>query len=200
MSLSVRLTAIYDLLRPGTKIADIGTDHALLPIHAAHTGLFGNITATDVSPAPLSRAKTAVERSGFSSCITLRLCDGLSGLDENEADDIIIAGMGGELIRDILKAAPHFYLPDKRFILQPMSRDWALREYLSTAGFPILKEVLAKENGRLFIIIHCSWDGIPYPLTQQQLLFGQYILENPVPHRDEYIAQVEKRESRKRRT
>ncbi|MHC1693862.1 MAG: class I SAM-dependent methyltransferase [Eubacteriales bacterium] len=198
MSLSGRLDAIYDLLRPGASIVDIGTDHALLPIHAALNGRFGKITATDKSPAPLSRARQAAERSGVLSRLSLRLCDGLQDIEDNEADDIVIAGMGGELIRDILTAAPHFYLPDKRFILQPMSRDWVLREYLSNAGFPILREVLVKENGRLFVIIHCRWDGLLYPLTRREMLCGRYILDNPVPHREEYLALIEKRESRKR--
>ena len=103
MQLSPRLQKIASLVPPCSVLADIGTDHGYIPLFCLENGKAKNVIATDINEKPLKRAETNIKSHGFSSFADFRLCNGLDALSEGEADVIVIAGMGGPLICDILK-------------------------------------------------------------------------------------------------
>ena len=147
------------------------------------------IIASELNDAPLEKAHLAVEAAGMAGIIEVRQSDGLRAISADEADDIIIAGMGGELIARIIGDAPAFHRADKRFILQPMSRAEDLRRYLAGSGFGILREVLVRENNRAFVIIYTAWDGEVRHFTEDELYYGTH-LSGDMPDEAAYLARL----------
>ncbi len=149
-TLNIRLRCIADLIPVGSRVVDVGTDHAKLPAHLAHTGRASRVIATDIAEGPLKSAAKELERTGVEN-VELRLCDGLKKVDADEVDVVVIAGMGGENIRDILSRAP--WAKSKLCLLQPMTRPEALREFLYQNGYRIHAERLCRDSGRIYSII-----------------------------------------------
>ena len=106
MELSPRLRSVAGLVPPGARFADVGTDHAYLPVWLLQQGIIEHALVSDLRPGPLDRARSTAARYGLAERMEFRLCDGLSGIAPAEADTIAIAGMGGETIAAILAAAP----------------------------------------------------------------------------------------------
>ena len=146
MKLSPRLKAAADYVRCGKKIADIGTDHAHLPIYLVENGICTSAIGSDVRPGPIANAEINVKNAGFSDKISLRLASGLDKVEPDEADDIIFSGMGGILIAELIEKAPWLKDSDKHLILQPQSHAEILRSYLTQNGFRIEKENLKQEK------------------------------------------------------
>ena len=133
-----RLKKISELVEEGIGCVDVGTDHAYVPILLRKSGYKGNIIATDINKEPLNNARK--NASGFDN-IEFLLTDGLNGVDNSKIDTVIIAGMGGDLICDILDRA-EWTMNDKfHLILQPMTKPEVLRYWLINNGYSILKEV-----------------------------------------------------------
>ena len=149
--LNKRLTAIAELVRPGATVCDVGTDHAYLPCYLARTGNYAQIYASDLNPNPLLRAKAEIEKQGVD--VRLIQSDGLENVPQ--CDDVIIAGMGGELIAEIAEKCP-FKHKNLRLITQPMTRQEDLRQRLHNAGYEIILEKTVFENNRNFIIIYAK--------------------------------------------
>lgn len=171
-----RLAAAAAFVRPGAVFADIGTDHAYLPIFLIQSGHITSAVAADVAEGPLSRARAHIEACGLSDRIRTVLCDGLSGLEAFRPTDIAICGMGGELIASILSAAPWVRSPSIRLILQPMTMQPYLRRYLHTNGFPILEESLALANSRIYPVFLCAYSGEVSELSDADAYFGGSLL------------------------
>ena len=112
-----RLSLCADYVREGSRLADIGTDHGYLPIALCQSGKIPSALACDINPLPLRSAEENIARFGLSKKIQTRLSDGLKEVSPDEADDVVIAGMGGELIRDILTAAPWVKDGEKHLVL-----------------------------------------------------------------------------------
>lgn len=156
-----RLSAVYRLVRRGSVAADVGTDHAYLPIALCLDGVSPRVIASDVKDGPVQRAKEDVARYGLSDAITVVKTDGLLGLDIYSPDDILIAGMGGELIVRILQDAPWICKHGIRLVLQPMTHQETVRRYLLASGFSIVCEEIAEDDGgRIYQIIAAEYDGI----------------------------------------
>ena len=137
--LDQRLALCASLVRTGVKLADIGTDHAYLPIWLAKQGKIVSAVAADVREGPLKIAQENIQKySAFQ--VSVRLSDGLRNIREEEADDIVIAGMGGELISRIIAETDWLKKKEKRLILQPMTSVGELRVALSDLGFTVLEE------------------------------------------------------------
>lgn len=153
MKLSARLTAITGFVPRGAVFADIGTDHAYLPIDLVRRGVVAKAFASDVHDGPFRAAKKAVESSGFTEKIEVRMGDGLAPFSPGEFDAAAIAGMGGATIADILAKEPKTANLCGRFILQPMNAAAILRKYLASAGWKIADEDLVEEDGRLYEIV-----------------------------------------------
>ena len=146
MELSPRLAAIAGRVPPGSRLADIGTDHAYLPAYLILEGTISSAVASDVNRGPLDRGRETARLAGVEEKIDFRLSDGLKGLGEDEADVIVIAGMGGYLIRDILAEDPAKTVSFSKFILQPRNNAGILRHWLVTNRFRIGRNQLVREG------------------------------------------------------
>ncbi|MGN1340028.1 MAG: class I SAM-dependent methyltransferase [Oscillospiraceae bacterium] len=152
--LSSRLKAVAGLCRRGVTVCDVGTDHAYLACYLAQNGA-RNVIASDVRDGPLEAARRTVEQQGVQN-VTLVKSDGLEKI--GFADDVVIAGMGGELIMRII-AGCRFLSEDTRFILQPMTKAEILRRELYRSGFEITEERTAREGERLYTVMLVQYTG-----------------------------------------
>jgi len=150
MQLSGRLRCIAGYIYPGERVIDVGTDHAYLPIWLLKNHVTDYCIATDLRAGPLERALADAKYFGVEDQLKLIQCDGLAGCEANEADTIVIAGMGGETMMGILAAAP--WTKHKRLILQPQTKQSLLRCWLSENGYAIVDAALASDSGRIYII------------------------------------------------
>ncbi len=152
-NMTPRLLAIADCVSSGAKIADVGTDHAYIPIFLVQKGRIDSALAMDINIGPLERAAKNIAKFGMENHIQTRLSDGLKEFRKGEATEIVIAGMGGTLICEILDARKDLWTKDLRFILQPMTASEVLRKYLHENGFYIETEHLAKEENKIYQIL-----------------------------------------------
>lgn len=172
-----RLLCAASFVRCGAIVADIGSDHAYLPIYLLQSGIAERAVATDINEGPIRNAQANVKEAGLSHKISLVLTDGLCGIEQYAPTDILICGMGGELIERIISEAP-FTKDDKvRLILQPMSRQEKLRAYLLGAGYNIIDEKLSCDNGRIYQCICAEFDGEAREYTDAELLLGRHNIE-----------------------
>lgn len=156
-----RLQKIADFVN-SKVIADIGTDHAYIPIELMRCGKISHAIACDINPGPLDIAKNNIAKYGLSESIETRLANGLSALTPGEAEEIIIAGMGGKLIADIIKDKQEV-AKQARLILQPMNAQAELRKLLFDMGFQITREALAIEGFKVYNIMYVQLgDTKPY--------------------------------------
>lgn len=157
MHLNKRLAAVESLVRQGSRAVDVGTDHAHLPVVLIQSGRCPFVIATDIIPGPVASAQKTVALTGLSAQIDVRLGDGLDTVMPDEADDVLIAGMGGENIVDILKKAPWVKSDHYHLVLQPMTRPEVLREYLLTNGFSIEQELSVTDHGHRYMILSARY-------------------------------------------
>ncbi len=150
VTLPPRLAAVSELARPCRVLADVGTDHALLPISLIQWGNCDRAFACDVNPGPLRRAEASIKKYGLSDRVSLILSDGLKSVPE-EYDSLVIAGMGGDLIARILYEHPP--LCAKKLTLQPMTKPETLRRFLFRNGYSILRERAVAEGEKSYIVL-----------------------------------------------
>ena len=150
VELTPRLQMVAELVPEGVRLADVGTDHAYLPTALILAEKIPWAIAADLRPGPLDRARATVREYGLTGKVAFRLCDGLTGIRPEETDAVVIAGMGGETIAAILKAAPWLRERDIPLILQPMSSFPDLRGWLQENSFTIAEERLAREGETLY--------------------------------------------------
>lgn len=148
-----RLKALADLVPCGVKVADIGTDHAYLPIYLVGRGIAVGAVGGDVHRGPFELALQAVQEAGLAEKIDIRLGDGLTVLAPGEVEAAVIAGMGGWTIAGILENGAEVAVKLKRLILQPMTDAGALRGWLLEHGWVLAAENLVEEEGRLYEVI-----------------------------------------------
>lgn len=153
-TLTNRLQTAAELCRKGAVAADIGTDHALLACRLALDGA-KHVYACDIREGPLEAARRTIRQTGAAN-VTAVLSDGLEKIDY--ADDVIIAGMGGELIARIMSGC-RFLSENTRFILQPMTKAEFLRGYLCENGFEIIEERTAYEGRRAYAVMLVKYTG-----------------------------------------
>ena len=153
MGLSKRLKTVAGAVTPGYRVADIGTDHGYVPIWLVKEGICPKALAMDVNTGPLQRARDHIREEGLEDRIETRLSNGLAGLAPGDADSIVIAGMGGDLICRILTAAPSILNAAKELILQPQSEWFKVRLFLDKACWRIEKEWFIKEDGKYYVVI-----------------------------------------------
>ncbi len=153
-SLDNRLTAAYELCREGKIAADVGCDHAQLACCLA-MNKSSSVIASDIRQGPLDAAQRTVSECGVTN-VKIVKSDGLAGIDH--ADDVVICGMGGELIARIISGC-RFLSADTRFILQPMTKANYLRCWLCENGFEIIEEKTASDGGFFYTIMHVRYTG-----------------------------------------
>lgn len=190
--LSPRLRSVADLVPPGAKYADIGTDHAYLPVWLLLQGIIERAVVSDLRQGPLDRARQTAEHYEVADKLSFRLCDGLSGIQPDEADTISIAGMGGETIAAILAQAPWVKLGRSRLILQPMTAHEDLRGWLSQHGYRIEEETLTQE-GRTLYATFLVTPGEMKPLSPAEAWAGRQRHGMDAPLRTLYLEKLLRR-------
>ncbi len=183
--LDPRLSAASLFVREGAFFADIGTDHAYLPLFLLQNGKISEAVGADVREGPLSVARKNAELAGLADRIDFRLTDGLQGMDDLPLTDIAICGMGGELIASIIASAPFVRKKNIRLILQPMSRAAHLRRFLAKEGFAVNDETICTSSGKHYACLCVSYTGVPYSLTDAEAECGQKLLHR-APNGIEY--------------
>jgi tRNA (adenine22-N1)-methyltransferase len=153
MKLKARLSAIAAMVPAGSVVADIGTDHGYVPVFLIESGKVWRAVASDVRIGPIEKARDVIDKHGLEDRIETRLGDGLDVLRSGEVDVVVLAGMGGMLIKDLLEAGEAVLEGIKRLVLQPMNAQEVVREWLSSNGYEITDEVLALERDRIYQII-----------------------------------------------
>ncbi len=149
---TTRLKMIIEKINAST-VCDIGTDHAYIPVQLIKEKRADKVIATDMNKGPLSAARENVNAEGVADRVELRLGDGLSPISEGECDNIIIAGMGGELITAILKNGDKVAKSADKLFLQPMNSQELLREFLLLNGYEILEEDIEVEGFKVYNLI-----------------------------------------------
>ncbi|MBQ7411335.1 MAG: SAM-dependent methyltransferase [Clostridia bacterium] len=172
LKLSKRLGTAAQFVRDGAVVADVGTDHAYIPIYLVQSGKTARAIATDINEGPLARANDNIASYGLEDKIITYIANGLDGIEAYAPDDVIICGMGGELIADIIDKSNYVRSSDKNLILQPMTTALELREYLKN-GFEITDEAVVYEDGKYYQIICACYDGQAHEYSKIELELGK---------------------------
>ena len=154
--LGARLLAVAEAIPQCGSMVDCGCDHGYVSIYAMENGRAERITASDINRGPLENAEKEIAAAGLSDKIETRLTDGLCGIDRH--DCVVIAGMGGETIEEIISKAP-WTKDSVHLILQPMTKPEILREYLYNEGFGIYREQIVREGVHMYSIISAKFSG-----------------------------------------
>ena len=154
-----RLQLCAAFVRRGARVADIGTDHAYLPVWLCRNNICPSAIAADVKPEPLARGRLTIAAAHMNDRVEARLSDGLQAIAEEEAEDIVIAGMGGELIAKIIGGCPYAHNPQKQFILQPMTKSEALLRWLCANGFAIRRQDCCVAGGKCYTVLSAYYTG-----------------------------------------
>ena len=189
--LTPRLLAVASLIHGGF-VADVGTDHAFLPIYLIETGAAARALATDIRSGPLARARENIALHGLTEKIETILASGLAGLENYPLDDIVIAGMGGLNIIEILSAAEFIRERRTHLVLQPMQNVTELRRYLAESGFCVDREALAIDDGKIYQMMSASFDGKAHALTPVEEMLGAYNIEHKSEQPREFSALCER--------
>ena len=158
-ALNARLLSAAELTRQDATFADIGTDHAYLPLFLLECGRINFAYCSDINEGPLASARRNAEERGMVDRMDFILTDGATVLDGRGITDYAICGMGGELIADIISRAPQLYKRDVNLILQPMSRQSTLRKFLAKEGFKILSESYSYDGGKYYVCLLATYTG-----------------------------------------
>ena len=158
-TLNNRLNLCASMVRKGKRIADIGTDHAYLPVWLVRAGFVSFALACDIKAEPLSQGELTIKKYHAEDMVKTRLCDGLNAVSPDEVDDIIIAGMGGETIVHILSEAHWLKDKSKNLILQPMSKHELVIEYLYKNGFELTEHKCTVADGKIYTAFTANYTG-----------------------------------------
>lgn len=196
LELSPRLLCLADLIPPGVRLVDVGTDHAYLPVYLLRSGRISHAIASDLREGPLLRGKAVAKHWDIrDDQISFRCCDGLRGVSADEVDHIVIAGMGGETIVQCLDGVSWSGDSHLCYLLQPMTSAVELRFWLSEHSFLISEEFLVKEGEKLYVILKVS-PAVMQPLTLGECWLGRQFQGMHAPLRTEYINDVIARRER----
>ena len=156
---NARLASAAELVRQNAIFADIGTDHAYLPLFLLESGRINFAYCSDINEGPLASARKNAEERGMVDKMDFILTDGATVLSERGITDYAICGMGGELIADIIHRAPHLYDEGVNLILQPMSRQATLRKFLASEGFRVSCESYSFDAGKYYVCLLATYTG-----------------------------------------
>lgn len=187
MELKGRMKLIADKVNPCSIVCDIGTDHAYIPIYLVSRKVCNRAVASDVRKGPILIAEGNIAHYGLSDRIETRLGNGLDNIKKSEADVIIIAGMGGMLIKEILAQGFEKAKKANRLILQPMNAAEVVREWLYENGFEISDEELAQEGEKLYTVVVAKWTGKVRRADDTDFLIGEKLIERIDPLLHTYI-------------
>lgn len=194
MQLSKRLEAVASFVTEGNRVVDVGTDHGYIPIYLVEIGKTKDAIAIDINRGPLERAESNIKKSGLEDRIKTRLSDGLRMLRKDEADTVVIAGMGGSLIIKILSEGKEVLKSVKELVLSPQSEISLVRKYLNEEEFSIIEETMLKEDGKYYTVMKAVRGKMKQELLKEHLVFfdyGEYLLRKADPILKEFLLKEE---------
>ena len=180
MQISERLKTVASFVTEGMKVADIGTDHAYVPIYLIKEKKIPSALAMDIRTGPLKRASDHIAEQGLTKQIETRLSDGFSAFQKGDAQSVVIAGLGGELMIQILTLGKPVILEVSEFILSPHSEIHKVRGFLMEQGFFIKKETMLQEDGIYYTVLKAVYGEGDYR-TEPELWYGKRMLEEKHP-------------------
>ncbi len=180
-----RLLTVAELVKKSYAVADIGTDHAYVPAYLILSGKCEKALAMDINNGPLLRAEENIKKFSLESRISTRLSDGLKNISNGEVDTVIIAGMGGILINNIIENDIDRLTSVKQFVLQPMTAVEETRKYLSENGFMIEDERLAKEGDKIYTVI----SAVPGKMEIEKEIYF-YIGKSLIKNKDKFLPEL----------
>lgn len=188
--LNKRLLCAASFVERGASVADIGCDHAYLPIYLVKENIARSVIACDINEGPCETARENIRRQGLGKVISVRCTDGLYGIEDFAPDNIVICGMGGDLIFRIISESAYTKENRPLLILQAMTKVNELRASLLCSGYNIEKEALVYDD-RLYEVIVCRYDGIKREWSEVELLTGILTEKNELyqVHIDKLIKQ-----------
>ena len=190
LPISKRLLCCASMVQPGSRVADIGTDHGYLGIYLLQSGAARHVIACDLRKDPLENARRNAKLFGVDGEMELRLSDGLEKILPDEVDTVVMAGMGGDLIQKILSQCPWRKREGLQFILQPQSAGNVLRRWLCEDGFEIRREEPVQDGHFLYTGMDIR-QGEPAPLTPGTEYASPALLASGIPLVGNYLARVE---------
>ena len=188
MKLTNRLLKIASLVSENKRVADIGTDHGYIPVYLLNKGVIDFAILADINKGPLENSISEVKINKLEDKVDLRLGSGIEVLKKGEVDEVIIAGMGGILISELLEANKEVAHSLDKLILQPMQAQEELRKYLLNNGYEILNECLEKEDFRLYEIMEVRYTG-KNTVVEDDIYYevGKKLIENKDQLLEEFI-------------
>lgn len=187
MKLNDRLSEIAGKIPKCNILADIGTDHGYIPIYALENGLCKKALAADLREGPLKMAYANIKKSDVEKSIELRLGNGLEPISLSECDVVVIAGMGGNLIKEILADSLEKAKAANLLLLQPNNAVDSLRRWLNENGFEITDESLALDAEKLYNVLSAKWTGKIDQYDQFSYYIGKKLLERKQPLLERYL-------------
>lgn len=185
MQLSNRLSALTKYVPQGSRVIDVGTDHAYVPIYLMKNNIATSCMATDINKGPLVKAQQNMDKYRISN-IRLKQTSGLQGITEEDGNVIMISGMGGYLIVDILKAAMQVAKAADRLILQPQQDIDQVRKFLHANGFKIVTEDFAKDDDKYYTVLVVE-KGVEAYDKDYEYIYGKCLIEKKMPLFKEWL-------------
>lgn len=177
MDISLRLKTIAKMVDKCNSVADIGTDHGYIPIYLVKNKLCNKVIASDINKGPVEKAKFNINLEGMNDTIECRLAAGLKAIRPKEVSSFIVAGMGGNLIRDIIEEDLEVFKNVDYAILQPVQNPEVLRKYLIEKGYQIINEEICLDENKYYEIIKVRYDNKPKILDYIYYLIGEKLIE-----------------------
>lgn len=181
MELSSRLMKIAKMVDPCASIADVGTDHAFIPIYLVKNGICSSAIASDINEGPINKAKNNILFENLQNKIKCIKSEGLMHLLPYEIDCVVIAGMGGNLTRDIIEERPEVFKSLKFAILNPAQNVEILRKYIYKSGFDIIDEDLCIDENVFYEIIKVRYANHPKEIDSIYYEVSQVLLQKKHP-------------------
>jgi len=188
MELSIRLGKTASLVEPCRCVADIGTDHAYIPIYLVKNGICEKAIASDINRGPIRKAERNISLHGLADRIECRIGPGLNTLKKGEADVAIIAGMGGNLIRDIIEERLGLFREFSYVVLQPVQNPEVLREYIYRKGYEIMDEELCIDENKYYEIIKIRFDEKKYNVDDIFFEVSEKLYREKHPEMKDFIS------------
>ena len=172
IKLTKRLSAVAQLVRENSSLADVGCDHGYLPAFLLLNGKIESAVASDINEGPLKSCIQLVAEYSLEDKIKCVLSNGLKNVDEQDCTDIAVCGMGGELIAQILDDCPWAKSSEKHFIFNPMTHPEILRKYLCDNGFEIQSDIVVKEGRHYYSVFDAYYTGNVHSFPESYYYLG----------------------------
>lgn len=167
-----RLKLCAEMVNGSGIVCDVGTDHAYLAAELIKTDKCRRVIASDIKQGPLDAAAKTVEKSGVKEKVELILSDGLENISLNGVSDVVIAGMGGETIADIIDKCAELCDSRVQLVLQPMTKAEVLRKYLGEKGFAVDSEKIAVDGEKMYVVMAAHYSGVKRFVSEKESLTG----------------------------